>query len=71
VYDQDLRRVGLRTTQYSLLARLSYAGEVRPREPGGLTSLDETTLTRNLRPLIEVDWVAISPGRTGVRSSSA
>ena len=62
LYDQELRRVGLRTTQYSLLARLSYAGEVRQRDLGGLTSLDETTLTRNLRPLIEAGWVAVSPG---------
>jgi DNA-binding MarR family transcriptional regulator len=62
LYDQGLRRVGLRTTQYSLLACLSYAGEVRQRDLGRLTSLDETTLIRNLRPLIEAGWVAISPG---------
>jgi DNA-binding MarR family transcriptional regulator len=62
LYDQEMRRVGLRTTQYSLLARLSYAGDVRQRDLEGLTSLDETTLTRNLRPLIEAGWVATSPG---------
>jgi DNA-binding MarR family transcriptional regulator len=62
LYDDELRRAGLRTTQYSLLRRLSYAGEVRQRDLGGLTSLDETTLTRNLRPLIDAGWVAISPG---------
>src|SRR6516225_8667550 len=62
LYDDELRRVGLRTTQYSLLRRLSHAGEVRQRDLGGLTSLDETTLTRNLRPLIDAGWVAISPG---------
>jgi DNA-binding MarR family transcriptional regulator len=62
LYDDELRRVGLRTTQYSLLRRLSYAGEVRQRDLGGLTSLDETTLTRNLRPLIDAGWIAVSPG---------
>jgi DNA-binding MarR family transcriptional regulator len=62
LYDQEFRPVGLRTTQYSLLAGLSYAGEVRQRDLGGLTSLDETTLTRNLRPLIEAGWDAASPG---------
>src|SRR5262249_32733253 len=61
-YDEDLRGVGLRTTQYSLLQRLRAAGEVRQRDLGGLTSLDETTLTRNLRPLIDAGWVAIRPG---------
>jgi DNA-binding MarR family transcriptional regulator len=62
LYDEEMRGVGLRTTQYSLLRRLSQAGEVRQRDLGGLTSLDETTLTRNLRPLIDAGWVAIRPG---------
>jgi len=35
---------------------------VRQRDLGGLTSLDETTLTRNLRPLIDSGWVAIGSG---------
>ena len=62
LYDEELRGAGLRTTQYSLLRRLRAAGEVRQRVLGGLTSLDETTLTRNLRPLIDAGWVAIRPG---------
>jgi DNA-binding MarR family transcriptional regulator len=62
VYDQELRGVGLRTTQYSLLRRLSRAGEARQRDLGGLTSRDETTLTRNLRPLIDSGWIAIRSG---------
>ena len=62
LYDEELRGVGLRTTQYSLLGHLRATGEVRQRDLGGLTSLDETTLTRNLRPLIDAGWVAIRPG---------
>ena len=62
LYDEELRGVGLRTTQFSLMWRLLAAGEVRQRDLGGLTSLDETTLTRNLRPLIDAGWVAIRPG---------
>jgi DNA-binding MarR family transcriptional regulator len=62
LYDEELRGVGLRTTQFSLLRRLRHAGEVRQRNLGGLTSLDETTLTRNLRPLINAGWVEIRPG---------
>jgi DNA-binding MarR family transcriptional regulator len=62
LYDEELRGVGLRTTQYSLLRQLSRAGEVRQRDLAGLTSLDETTLTRNLRPLIDSGWVAIGIG---------
>jgi DNA-binding MarR family transcriptional regulator len=63
LYDEELRAVGLRTTQFSLLRRLRRAGEVRQRDLGELTSLDETTLTRNLRPLIDAGWVAIRPGK--------
>jgi hypothetical protein len=40
LYDEELRGVGLRTTQYSLLSQLSRAGEVRQRDLGRLTSLD-------------------------------
>jgi DNA-binding MarR family transcriptional regulator len=62
LYDDELRGVGLRTTQLSLLQRLRHAGEVRQRDLGALTSLDETTLTRNLRPLLDAGWVAVAPG---------
>ena len=48
LYDDELRGDGLRTTQYSLLRILSRFGEVRQRDLGGLTSLDETTLTRDV-----------------------
>ena len=59
LYDEELRGVGLRSTQYSLLRQLSRSGEVRQRDLGRLASLDETTLTRNLRPLADAGWVAV------------
>jgi DNA-binding MarR family transcriptional regulator len=62
LYDEELRGVGLRTTQYSLLRYLEHSSEVRQRDLGAATSLDETTLTRNLRPLIDAGWVAIDAG---------
>jgi DNA-binding MarR family transcriptional regulator len=62
LYDEELRGVGLRTTQYSLLRLLDRAGEVRQRDLGALMLLDETTLTRNLRPLVKADWVAVRKG---------
>ena len=62
LYDEELRGVGLRTTRYSLLSRLSRVGEVRQRDLGGMTSLDETTLTRNLRRLVKAGWIAVRRG---------
>jgi DNA-binding MarR family transcriptional regulator len=62
LYDDELRGVGLRTTQYSLLCVLARAGQVRQGDLSGLTSLDETTLTRNLRPLVDAGWIAVCSG---------
>jgi DNA-binding MarR family transcriptional regulator len=62
LYDEELRAVGLRTTQYSLLSVLVKAGQVRQGDLSGLTSLDETTLTRNLRPLLDARWIAVRSG---------
>jgi DNA-binding MarR family transcriptional regulator len=62
LYDEELRGVGLRTTQYSLLRLLRRTGEVRQRDLGRLTSLDETTLTRNLRPLLKSGWLTVRAG---------
>jgi DNA-binding MarR family transcriptional regulator len=62
LYDEELRGVGLRTTQYSLLSVLARAGQVRQGDLSGLTSLDETTLTRNLRPLVDAGWIAFRSG---------
>jgi DNA-binding MarR family transcriptional regulator len=62
LYDEELRSVGLRTTQYSLLQLLRRSGEVRQRDLAERTLHDETSLTRSLRPLVEAGWVAVRPG---------
>jgi DNA-binding MarR family transcriptional regulator len=62
LYDEELRGVGLRTTQYSLLQLLRRSGEVRQRDLADLTMHEETTLTRNLRPLVDAKWVAVRTG---------
>ncbi len=62
LYDEELRSVGLRTTQYSLLRVLARSGQIRQGDLSGLTSLDETTLTRNLRPLVDASWIAVRSG---------
>jgi DNA-binding MarR family transcriptional regulator len=62
VYDEELRRIGLRTTQFSVLRVLSANGELRQRDLAELTVHEETTLTRNLRPLLLAGWVTERPG---------
>jgi DNA-binding MarR family transcriptional regulator len=62
VYDAELREIGLRTTQHSLLRLLGRVGEVRQSDLGEMASLDETTMTRNLRPLVKSGWVTVRAG---------
>jgi DNA-binding MarR family transcriptional regulator len=62
LYDDELRGVGLRTTQFSVLRVLAAQGEIRQRDLAERTVHEETTLTRNLRPLVEAGWVAERPG---------
>jgi DNA-binding MarR family transcriptional regulator len=62
LYDEELRGVGLRTTQYSLLLSLRRSGDLRQRDLAERTLHDETSLTRSLRPLVEAGWVAVRAG---------
>jgi DNA-binding MarR family transcriptional regulator len=62
IYDAELRGTGLRATQHSLLRLLGRVGEMRQGDLGAMASLDETTLTRSLRPLEKSGWVTIRPG---------
>jgi DNA-binding MarR family transcriptional regulator len=62
LYDDELRGNGLRTTQYSLLRVLARAGPLRQGDLSGLAALDETTLTRNLRPLVDAGWISVRSG---------
>lgn len=61
LYDQHMATVGLRTTQYSLLRCVER--EALPIAAlAARLSAERTTLTRNLKPLMESGWVEIKPG---------
>ena len=61
-YDHHLAAVGLKTSQYSLLGHLAAMEPVRPADLATAMHLDASTLTRNLRPLLERGWVHSTPG---------
>lgn len=61
-YDARLRPLGLKTTQYSLLARTAWLGPVRPVDLAEAMGLEASTLTRNLKPLVQAGWVTLGPG---------
>ncbi len=61
-YDAELGKAGLKTTQYSLL---SYALKLGPLRPGDLAramKMEPSTLTRNLRPLVDAGWLQLEAG---------
>lgn len=61
-YDAYMSLVGLKTTQYSLLSCVEKWGPLRPGELAGHIKMDASTLTRNLKPLVDAGWVTVSAG---------
>jgi len=61
-YDAELARAGLKGTQFSLLSHVVKFGPLQPQALARQMGLDASTLTRNLRPLIDMGWVSQGPG---------
>jgi DNA-binding MarR family transcriptional regulator len=62
LYDDALRSVGLRTTQFTLLNAIRVVGPVTVRRLASVVVMDRTTLTRDLRPLERQGLVSVEPG---------
>ncbi|MGE0313499.1 MAG: MarR family winged helix-turn-helix transcriptional regulator [Lautropia sp.] len=65
LYEAELAREGLRSTQYSLLSTVLAMGPARPADLALALTMDRSTLTRCLRPLIAAGWVRIGAGEDG------
>ena len=61
-YDVEMARCGLKTTQYSLLSHVLKLGPIRPGDLAAEMKMDASTLTRNLRPLVDAGWVTLEAG---------
>lgn len=64
-YDIEMSKVGLKTTQYSLLSQVHKLGPARPGELAQAIGMDASTLTRNLKLLTDAGWVAVAAGPDG------
>jgi DNA-binding MarR family transcriptional regulator len=62
LYDTALAPTGLRTSQFSILARLADEGPSPVSWLAARLAMDRTTLAREARPLIEAGLVTDSPG---------
>lgn len=64
-YDQELAKAGLKTTQYSLLSHVLKLGPIRPGDLAAAMTMDASTLTRNLKPLLAAGWLEVAAGSDG------
>ena len=62
LYDYHMQQAGLKTTQYSLLRHVAHQA-LPVAELAVQMRAERTTLTRNLKPLIDAGWVALLPGK--------
>jgi DNA-binding MarR family transcriptional regulator len=64
-YDAEVGKTGLKGTQYSLLSYVVKLGPIRPGDLAREMRIDASTLTRNMRPLIDAGWLELGPGADG------
>ena len=62
LYDARMQESGLRITQFTILSQLMLRGEMPIGKLAGFLGMERTTLTRNLVPLEEQNWITIKPG---------
>lgn len=60
IYDDALRPIGLKITQLTLLRGLDRLGEATYNQIAAELALDKTTISRNIKLLIDAGWVRIS-----------
>jgi DNA-binding MarR family transcriptional regulator len=63
IYDDALVPVGLALNQFSLLVAIQLLDSVAITQLAQELFMDQSTLSRNLKPLEREGWVAISPGK--------
>jgi len=62
LYDAEIAQAGLKGSQYSLLSHVLALGPIAPSTLAERMGMDASTLSRNLRPLIDKGWVLQGPG---------
>jgi DNA-binding MarR family transcriptional regulator len=62
LYDEALAPAGIRSTQFSLLTAIGWLQPVSMNDLAAQMVMDRTTLTRNLRPLLDAGLVTVRTG---------
>jgi DNA-binding MarR family transcriptional regulator len=63
LYDDALRPLGLRATQFTVLQALSLAANIPQGKLGRVLAMDTTTLTRTLLIMRRRGWISTRPGK--------
>lgn len=63
LYEETLRPLGLRASQFTILQVLERAGEVSQGQIAEILAMDSTTLTRTLKIMRKQEWIAERPGK--------
>lgn len=63
IYDQNMSGQGIKITQFAILRTVYYMGEATNSSLQNVLVLDQTTLSRNLKPLIRDGYLETRPGR--------
>ena len=64
-YDAEVGKTGLKGTQYSLLSYACKLGPIRPGDLAREMKVEASTLSRNMRPLIDAGWLVLGAGADG------
>src|SRR6516165_2009377 len=62
-YDDALRHLGLRVTQFNLLAVLAQTGPIAITALAELMAMERSALARNLKPIERRKLVTVTPGK--------
>lgn len=62
LYNEELRSVGLETTQYSMLGMLKSIGSMSLSDLGDRLAVDKTTISRNAKVLVRNGWLRLECG---------
>ena len=63
IYDHELRKAGIESTQFGLLTALAAVGEANQKTLSAGFAMDSTTLTRTLALLREQGWISVRAGK--------
>jgi len=61
-YDDVLRPLELRMTQYTILSKVSKEGQLALSDLADRMVMDRTTLARNIKPLEREGWIEVAVG---------